>query len=148
MTQKQIPVRFTGAEELELYDFLRKESFETGLAMAEIVRRGIELYRKQKEEKAMTFKEMVEKARDEINGNDYVRLMGKARHMASDGMFTDNKEEWDENSQYLVEDMADIIQAHFDDLAVMEVFELTIEDIHEIDGAATWAEQHGIKLLG
>ena len=48
MTQKQIPVRFTGEEELELYEFLRKESFETGLAMAEIVRQGIRLYQNQK----------------------------------------------------------------------------------------------------
>lgn len=50
MTQKQIPVRFTGEKELELYEFLKRESFETGLAMAEIIRRGLDLYRNKKEE--------------------------------------------------------------------------------------------------
>lgn len=49
MTQKQFLIRFTGAEELELYEFLRKESFETGLPMAEIMRQGLELYKKQTE---------------------------------------------------------------------------------------------------
>lgn len=56
MTQKQILVRFTGEEELELHEFLRKESFETGLPMAEIMRTGLELYKSQKEEKEMTSK--------------------------------------------------------------------------------------------
>jgi len=146
MTQKQIPVRFTGAEELELYEFLRKESFETGLPMTEIMRRGLALYRKQKEEKAMTFKEMVEKARDEINGNDYVRLMGKARHMASDGTFTDNKEEWDENSQWLVADMDQVVDAYFVDYAIQEVF--GIDPAEGDGGPEEWCERHGIEILG
>ncbi|HHV41686.1 MAG TPA: hypothetical protein GXX72_02405 [Clostridiaceae bacterium] len=56
MTQKQLLIRFTGVKELELHEFLRRESFETGLPMAEIVRRGIYLYKNQKEEKEMAGK--------------------------------------------------------------------------------------------
>ena len=42
-------IRFTGKEEMKLYEWLKKESFESGLPMAEIARRGLELYKNQKE---------------------------------------------------------------------------------------------------
>lgn len=45
MEQKSLMIRFTGKNELEIYEWLRRESFETGLAMAEICRRGLELYK-------------------------------------------------------------------------------------------------------
>jgi hypothetical protein len=45
--QKSLLIRFTGKKELELYEWLRRESFETGLAMAEICRRGLEIYKSQ-----------------------------------------------------------------------------------------------------
>jgi hypothetical protein len=47
--QKPLLIRFTGEKELELYEWLRRQKFETGLSMAEIVRRGLELYKKKSE---------------------------------------------------------------------------------------------------
>ena len=38
MKQKTLLIRFTGEKELELYEWLRRQKFETGLAMAEIIR--------------------------------------------------------------------------------------------------------------
>lgn len=46
MEQKTLLIRFTGEKELELYEWLRREKFETGLPMAEIIRRALELYKK------------------------------------------------------------------------------------------------------
>lgn len=46
-------IRFTGKEEMKLYEWLKKESFESGLPMAEIARRGLELYKNQKEERRL-----------------------------------------------------------------------------------------------
>lgn len=43
MEQKTLLIRFTGEKELELYEWLRREKFETGLAMAEIIRQALEL---------------------------------------------------------------------------------------------------------
>lgn len=53
MKQKTLLIRFTGEEEIELYDWLRRQKFETGLAMAEIVRQALEMFRYKKEEKQM-----------------------------------------------------------------------------------------------
>lgn len=50
MGQKSLMIRFTGAKELELYEWLRRENYETGLAMAEIMRRGLELYKEKAED--------------------------------------------------------------------------------------------------
>ena len=49
MEQKTLLIRFTGEKELELYEWLLRQKFETGLAMAEIVRQGLELYKKKSE---------------------------------------------------------------------------------------------------
>ncbi len=38
-------------KELELYDWLRRQKYETGLAMAEIVRQALEMFREKKEDK-------------------------------------------------------------------------------------------------
>ena len=46
MKQKTLLIRFTGEKELELYEWLRRQKFETGLAMAEIIRQALELYKK------------------------------------------------------------------------------------------------------
>jgi len=51
--QKTLLIRFTGEEEIELYDWLRRQKFETGLAMAEIVRQALEMFRDKKEDKRM-----------------------------------------------------------------------------------------------
>ena len=51
MGQKSLMIRFTGAKELELYEWLRRENYETGLAMAEICRRGLELYKQSMRDK-------------------------------------------------------------------------------------------------
>ena len=48
--KRQLLVNFTTKKEIELHEFLRKESFKTGLPMAEIMRRGLELYKNQKEQ--------------------------------------------------------------------------------------------------
>lgn len=53
MEQKTLLIRFTGEEEIELYDWLRRQKFETGLAMAEIVRQALEMFRDKKEDKRM-----------------------------------------------------------------------------------------------
>jgi uncharacterized protein YkuJ len=53
MKQKTLLIRFTGEKEIELYDWLRRQKFETGLAMAEIVRQALEMFRYKKEEKQM-----------------------------------------------------------------------------------------------
>lgn len=231
----------TGEQELELYEFMRKESFETGLPMAEIVRRGITLYKTQKEEKEVLTYEVLEdsggglylavfkgdecvyfsggfehehngliacldlleagegtegwetdlseleayselanaehglevvaengkvypermggaaqkilfvkiraKAREKIDGNNYVRLISKARQAATNGgIFTDNESEWDQNSQYLVTDMADIIQAYCDDYSVEETFGFNPAEAD--DGAEAFCKRHGIEILG
>ncbi len=44
MEQKSLLIRFTGKKELELYEWFRRECFETVLAMAEICRRGLVIY--------------------------------------------------------------------------------------------------------
>jgi uncharacterized protein YkuJ len=51
--QKTLLIRFTGEKELELYEWLRREKFETGLPMAEIIRQALEMFREKKEEKQM-----------------------------------------------------------------------------------------------
>lgn len=51
MEQKTLLVRFTGEKEIELYDWLRRQKFETGLAMAEIIRQALEMFREKKEAK-------------------------------------------------------------------------------------------------
>ena len=94
----------------------------------------------------MEFKELVEKATDQVVGGLHVELMGKARQMANDGTFTDNAEEWDENSQYLVADMDDIIKAYYNDLAIEKVLEINPAEAD--DGAEAWCKRHGIELLG
>lgn len=93
------------------------------------------------------FEKVVEQARERVTGNDYVKLMGKARHAATDsGIFTDDKESWDENSQYLVEDMEDVVQAFYDDYSVEKVF--GINPAEADDGAEAFCKRHGIKILG
>lgn len=52
MEQKSLMIRFTGEKELELYEWLRRQKFETGLAMAEIVRQGLELYKEKFEDES------------------------------------------------------------------------------------------------
>ena len=47
MKQKTLLIRFTGEKEIELYDWLRRQKFETGLAMAEIVRQALEMFKKE-----------------------------------------------------------------------------------------------------
>ncbi len=59
MTQKQFLIRFTGEDEIKLYEWLRKESFETGLPMAEIMRQGLKLYKAQKEDLKMKKLEII-----------------------------------------------------------------------------------------
>ena len=94
----------------------------------------------------MTFKEMVEKAREQITGDLHVELMGRARQLANEGIFTDNTEEWNENDQYLVRDMADIITAYYNDLAIKTILEINPAEMD--DGAEAWCKRHGIDLLG
>ena len=53
MEQKTLLVRFTGEKEIELYDWLQRQKFETGLPMAEIIRQALEMFRDKKEEKQM-----------------------------------------------------------------------------------------------
>lgn len=52
MTGEQIKftVRFTGEEELRLYEWLREKSFETGIPIAELLRAGAEYMMKQANE--------------------------------------------------------------------------------------------------
>lgn len=121
---------------------------------SEVLRRAMLDYvrKNQKEEKRtkLTYQEMVERAGEQVAadlGDLYVKLMSKAHYMATDnGLFTDNKEEWDENSQYLVANMGEVVMAHFGDLAVEAIFD--IDPSEDADGAEKWAEKHGIKLLG
>lgn len=94
----------------------------------------------------MTFEEMVKKADAQVVGGLYVELMDKARHLANDGTFTDNPEEWNENDQYLVRDMADIITAYYNDLAIKTILEINPAEMD--DGAEAWCKRHGIELLG
>jgi hypothetical protein len=94
----------------------------------------------------MTFEEMVKKADAQVVGDVYVELMDKARNLANNGFFTDNREEWDENEQYLVADMDDIIKAWYNDLAIKKVF--GIDPAEADDGAEVWCKRHGIEILG
>lgn len=57
--KRQLLVNFTTKKEIELHEFLRKESFDTGMPMAEIMRRGLEMYKNKKEEDEMTTKYLV-----------------------------------------------------------------------------------------
>jgi len=50
--KKQLLVHLTEED----HEWLRREKFITGLDMAEIMRRGLELYKNQKEEKEMKFR--------------------------------------------------------------------------------------------
>ena len=64
--KKQLLIHLTEEE----HEFLRVEAFETEKSMASILRAGLDLYRKQKEEgkvtKELTFKEKVEQAREKV----------------------------------------------------------------------------------
>lgn len=52
--KRQLLVNFTTEKEIELHEFLRRESFDTGMPMAEILRRGLEMYKNEKEMETMT----------------------------------------------------------------------------------------------
>lgn len=120
---------------------------------SEVLRRAmLEYVRGNKKEegkvtKELTFEEMVEQARERVTGSDYVKLMDKARHAATDsGIFTDDKESWDENSQYLVEDMEDVVRAFCDDYSIEKVF--GVDPAEADDGAEAFCKRHGIRILG
>ena len=68
--KRQLLVNFTTKKEIELHEFLRKESFETGLPMAEIMRRGLELYKNQKGATTMTNKK-IDFGTIEFRGKEY-----------------------------------------------------------------------------
>ncbi len=101
--KRQLLVNFTSKKEIELHEFLRKESFETGLPMAEILRRGLEMYKNQKEEEKVTKK------------MNWTEVMNKARELANSGTFTDNPEEAD-GTTYLVADMDLVVKAFAKDI--------------------------------
>lgn len=122
---------------------------EKGITKRELTETALKNYLEEEEKmtKELTFEEMVEQARDQITGNDFVRLMDKARYAATDnGIFTDDKDEWDKNGQYLVADMQDIVQAYCDDYSIKEVFDINPAEAD--DGAEAFCKRHGIEILG
>lgn len=95
----------------------------------------------------MMFEEMAKKANALVWSDLYAALMDKARRLALVGkLFTDNKDDWDENYQYLVADINDIIKAHYEDLAIQHIF--GIDPSEGEDGPEPWCKRHGIEILG
>lgn len=122
--KKQLLVHLTEQD----HDFLRKESFETGLPMAEIMRQGLELYKTQKEMEEMTNTKMT-----------WAEIMEEARSRATrSGLFTDSEEEFEKDENlYLVNDMQEVINAFAKDIED--------GDAKEYDEPAEFLKAHNIE---
>ena len=59
MEQKTLLIRFTGEKELELYEWLRRYSFENRVAQAAVLRQALEMFREAKEGTTMRKIEVV-----------------------------------------------------------------------------------------
>ena len=59
MKQKTLLIRFTGEKELELYEWLRRYSFENRVAQAAVLRQALEMFREVKEGTTMRKIEVV-----------------------------------------------------------------------------------------
>jgi hypothetical protein len=59
MKQKTLLIRFTGEKELELYEWLRRYSFENRVAQAAVLRQALEMFREAKEGTTMRKIEVV-----------------------------------------------------------------------------------------
>jgi hypothetical protein len=57
--QKTLLIRFTGEKELELYEWLRRYSFENRVAQAAVLRQALEMFREAKEGTTMRKIEVV-----------------------------------------------------------------------------------------
>ncbi len=78
-------------------------------------------------------------------GWDHARLMDEARKRATDpGLFTDDPETVTEE-QYLVADMADVVEAFYQDIMAEVVHEVDFSEVD--DGAEAFCKRHGIELL-
>lgn len=86
----------------------------------------------------------VEKRLKEL-GWDHTKLYDEARKRATySGIFTDDSTEATDN-QYLVEDMSDVINAHYNDLLVELIHDIDWSEVD--DGAEAFCKRHRIEIL-